>query len=494
MNAENRFNLIDEAWIPVVDVGLVSLNEVFSNADLKSLGGNPIQKIALIKLLLAIAQAAFTPNDDDEWAELGSDGLAKKCQSYLKNWHDCFFLYGDKPFLQMPAISKAKIQSFGAVQAEIATGNSTVLLQSHIEKPLSEPEQALLLLTLMGFALGGKKTDNSVVLTPGYTGKNNDKGKAGTGKAGPNIGFMGFLHSFLLGQSIQETIWLNVQTKEHIVAQPMYSEGLGLPPWQAMPEGESCAVAKALQNSVMGRLLPLSRFCLLADTGIHYSEGIAHRGYKEGMADPSMSVDFSGKEPKAIWVDPEKRPWRYLTALLGFVDQTKQQGFDCYQLRMALLRARSQVAMLGIWSGGLRVSSNAGEQYVSGSDDFVESTLMLPNDVLGSVWYTNFQHEMNELDQLSKIIYSATLNFFKTQKSEGKDQASLASNLFWQLCERKSQELINACDEPESMKHLRSYFAQCVYRTYDQFCAQDTARQLDAWAKNRPQLRNYLKD
>ena len=55
MNAENRFNLIDEAWIPVVDVGLVSLNEVFSNADLKSLGGNPIQKIALIKLLLAIA-------------------------------------------------------------------------------------------------------------------------------------------------------------------------------------------------------------------------------------------------------------------------------------------------------------------------------------------------------------------------------------------------------------------------------------------------------
>lgn len=36
---ENRFNLIDEPWIPVVDVGRVSLKEVFSNPNLKALGG-----------------------------------------------------------------------------------------------------------------------------------------------------------------------------------------------------------------------------------------------------------------------------------------------------------------------------------------------------------------------------------------------------------------------------------------------------------------------
>jgi len=43
---ENRFNLVDEPWIPVVDVGLVSLNAVFSQPEYRALGGNPVQKIA----------------------------------------------------------------------------------------------------------------------------------------------------------------------------------------------------------------------------------------------------------------------------------------------------------------------------------------------------------------------------------------------------------------------------------------------------------------
>ncbi|PLN02419.1 type I-E CRISPR-associated protein Cse1/CasA, partial [Klebsiella pneumoniae] len=54
---ENRFNLIDEPWIAVVDVGLVSLTDIFSQPELRALGGNPVEKIALTKLLLAIAQA-----------------------------------------------------------------------------------------------------------------------------------------------------------------------------------------------------------------------------------------------------------------------------------------------------------------------------------------------------------------------------------------------------------------------------------------------------
>ncbi|WP_442903849.1 type I-E CRISPR-associated protein Cse1/CasA, partial [Gilvimarinus sp. 1_MG-2023] len=54
---ENRFNLIDEPWIPVADVGRVSLKDIFKRPDLRALGGNPVQKIALTKLLLAIVQA-----------------------------------------------------------------------------------------------------------------------------------------------------------------------------------------------------------------------------------------------------------------------------------------------------------------------------------------------------------------------------------------------------------------------------------------------------
>lgn len=494
MPIENRFNLIDEPWIPIVDVGRVSLKAIFSRHDCRALGGNPVQKIALTKLLLAIAQAAVTPEDDEAWAELGAEGLAAKCLAYLDKWHDRFWLYGDRPFLQMSAIQAASIQSFGAVLAEIATGNTTVLTQTQTEKSLSDADKALLIVSLMGFGLGGKKTDNSVVLSQGYTGKANDKGKPATGKPGPAVGFMGVMHNFLIGQSVAETLWLNLLTAEQIQKMRIYSGGLGTAPWEVMPTGEACETAKALQTSLMGRLLPLSRFCLLAETGLHYSEGIAHQGYKESMVDPSVSVDYSGKDPKVIWVDPEKRPWRFLTALLGFLAQTGSSGFDCYQLRFGLQRARSQVETLGIWSGGLRVSSNAGEQYVSGSDDFVESVIMLPQDILGTMWFSNLQQEMTELDQLSKIVYSATLNFFKNQNMEGKAQAGLASNLFWQLCERRFQELVNACDDFNQAQALRKNFAGFANQAYDRFCAHDTARQLDAWAKNRPNLGKYLKD
>jgi len=494
MSNENRFNLIDEPWLPVVDVGLISLRQLFSASDYRALGGNPLQKIAITKLLLAIAQAAATPKDEEEWAKLKPEGLAAKCLEYLEYWHERFWLFGEQPFLQIPAINSASLQSYGAVLPEVATGNTTVFTQIQTQKALSDAEKAMLVLVQMGFGLGGKKTDNRVVLSAGYTGKTNDKGKPATGKPGPSLGFMGFLHNFLLGSSITETLWLNLFTAEQLQQLRVYPNGLGTPPWEVMPLGENCETAKSFQSSLMGRLLPFARFCLLTETGLHYSEGIAHAGYKEGVFDPSVSVDFSGKEPKAIWVDPEKRPWRFLTALLSFLEQSGNRNADCYQIRLGLMRARTHVASLGIWSGGLRVSSNAGEQFVSGSDDFVESVIMLPENILGGLWFGRLQLEMDELDKLSKIVYSATLNFYKSQNMDGKAKAGQASNLFWQLCEREFQQLVNVCDDLNQAKSLRKKFAGFVYQTYEQFCAKDTARQLDAWAKNRPNLAKYLHD
>ena len=172
---ENKFNLVDEPWIPVAGKGLVSLADIFSDFTLSALGGNPVQKIALTKLLLAVAQTAYTPKDDEDWKILGVSGMADKALAYLTEKKDLFWLYGEKPFLQMTGIEKAEVQGFGAVQASIATGNTTVLTQSQVEVSLTDAEKAILVVQMMGFGLGGKKTDNSVILSPGYQGKSNDK-------------------------------------------------------------------------------------------------------------------------------------------------------------------------------------------------------------------------------------------------------------------------------------------------------------------------------
>ena len=176
-----RYNLIDEAWIPVADRGKASLKEIFASRTCRALVGTPREKIALLKLLLAIAQAANTPADTPAWAALGPDGLGKACLDYLERWRDTFYLYGQRPFLQMP-VERAKLFSYGHIMPEIATGNTPVLTQFQYERPVPDCLRALLLVCEMSLCLGGrKKADHTCILTPGYT-------KGVTASTGPGMG------------------------------------------------------------------------------------------------------------------------------------------------------------------------------------------------------------------------------------------------------------------------------------------------------------------
>lgn len=504
---ENRFNLIDEPWIPVSGNGLVSLKEIFSNPELRSLGGNPVQKIAITKLLLAIAQAAATPKDDDDWQQLGWHGMADKCLVYLEQWRDRFYLYGDKPFLQMPGIRSAEVKSLGVVSPEVSTGNTTVLTESQQEAIATDADKAITIVVQMGFGLSGKKTDNSVVLSPGYKGKQNDKGKAASGKAGVSVGHMGLLHSFWAGESVVQSLWLNLFTAEDIQEQVMYPQ-LGTAPWERMPSGEDDETARALKASFIGRLVPVGKFCLLADGGLHYTDGVAHAGYLEGKADPTASVDFSQKKPKAIWVNPDKRPWRELTSLLQFIELGKTGGYETPQLKRTLRRVTRNVDDFAIWSGGLRVSSNAGEQYASGTDDYVQSEIALSSELLGSTFLEVLKHEMEQLETVQKALWGSVVRYFRQlsdidKSGTGKAQpfvtslAEKATGQFWQMCERKAQALIDACETSDDARKqrllLHRIFAGYAFQVFDQICPKDSARQMDAWAQSRPTFSNYLR-
>jgi len=491
--SQSRFNLVDEPWIPVVGVGRVSLADAFRNPGLTGLGGNPLQKIALMKLLQAVVQAAWTPADEDEWRTVGALGLAQKTLAYLEAHRDDFWLYGPKPFLQMPGVASAEMTSFGAVDPRVSTGNTTVLSQGQAERLPDDAEKAVLVVQLMGLGLGGKKTDNSVVLSPGYSGKTNEKGKPSTGKPGASLGFLGYLHTFALGPTLVQALYSQVVTHDTLSGWAHLPAGLGPIPWETPPTGESCPIAKALRDSLMGMLVPFSRFVLVEDEGLRYSEGVAHRGYKEGRLEPSTSVDVSGKEPKVLWVDPERRPWRFLTALLSFLEATSKSRFDSPGLRLAVgRRAALGWTAVGIWSGGLRVSSNAGEQYVAGSDDFVDSEVRVETSLFGTSWFVQLSAEMTALEHLAKLLYASTRAMHEALKSEGDRVAAQASNLFWHLAEGEFPALIEACGDPESARAQRKVYVRLADQAYNAFCPQDTARQIEAWAAHRPQYGKYL--
>ena len=486
---EQRFNLLYEPCIPVVGRGRVSLLEVFEDRSLTSLSGTPLQKIALMKFLLAIAQAAATPADVDEWLDLGPNGLAEKCVAYLKAHEDCFWLYGPRPFLQMPACEKAETKAYGSVMPDVAFGNTTLLTQLQIEPELDNADKFLLLLVQMSLCFGGKKPYNKLVLSPGYE-------KKASAKPGPGICFKGLLHSFVQGDSILETLHLNLLTQEEIAGQKQWTAGLGVPPWEAMPEGEADPIAEGLKSSLMGRLVPMARFCLLTDSGLKFTDGISHPDYSVGMIEPSCSMDASKAKPSVLWADPEKRPWRQLPALLSFLDTARASGFYCFGLSKAFEKIREiDVAgdsSLGIWSGGVRVSSNAGEQYLTGRDDVVESEVQLPYSALGENWFLEFSASMEKLEKLASLLYGSINGYHSTLKVADKSFASEASGLFWQMAEHTLQELITACDREsegwteDSLPALFRKYRAMALSIYDEACPHDTARQFETWVRNRP--------
>ena len=92
------YNLLDEHWIPVAGHEPVSLQAIFSDESLRHLGGNPVEKISVMNLLLAISQAACTPDNEEEWRQLGADlkKFGERCLSYLRSRRDlrvCNFLW-----------------------------------------------------------------------------------------------------------------------------------------------------------------------------------------------------------------------------------------------------------------------------------------------------------------------------------------------------------------------------------------------------------------
>ena len=178
--ATNSFNLIDEKWIPTVDKGLVSLKQVFSDREIKQLGGSVIEKLSIFKLLLAIAQSAYTPKDDLDWRNYSKKNFVSKVNSYLDKWHDNFFLYSDEnPFLQFPILSsfKTELKSFSTVLPQVASGNNVLTLESEIAFDLSDADKARMIVAQMNFAFGGKQTDNSFSLSENYV-------KSKSGKVG----------------------------------------------------------------------------------------------------------------------------------------------------------------------------------------------------------------------------------------------------------------------------------------------------------------------
>jgi CRISPR system Cascade subunit CasA len=519
---EKRFNLIDEDWIPVAERGRVGLKTIFTDDAITALGGNPVQKVALFKLLLAIAQSAYTPKDERDWKQLGWGGMQKKVLEYLDKHYDCFWLYGEKPFLQMPEIEKIcheKCSDKNKKKQSVKIGNgtfpdlfpenNTIVSQfDYADISGSDADKTLFLITSENFAFYGKQIDKTICLEKNYE-------KSSIAKPGPSLGFNNYLHTFVFSDTILTSVYMNLITEAVLTDNPMIGQTIGIPFWEKMPQTEKCKIAQESKLTLVGHLVPLSRYMLFTDDGVYFTEGIQYQyskaDKKAGKAEadwiePSFSWKYEDGELKGLYADVSKKPWRILDSLL--VKKLSEMEYNNIVLKLVLGRIAQGGGdkAFSVWSGGLDVSGDAFGKKIKGTDDFVESEVQVSAGIFSneeeSAFFNLLSGEMDYMRNLESDLANSITRYYlcmtgkgikkinlKEWKSVYDKETPLPKQQYWQLCESRFQQLVNACAEEPSgkrAKDMRKLFSSFVYQIYDRTCPKDTARQMEAWAENKP--------
>ena len=212
-------NLILEPWIPALRADgrreLFSLQDLFAQAhELCDLAVKPHERIALMRLLLCIIQAALDgPADEAEWES--SEPLIQPCvRDYLEKWKAAFELFGDGPrFLQLPNLKPGKESDEGNAATKLdlalATGNNSTLFDNRAgeDRTLASARSALNLLTFQCFAPGGR------IGVAKWNGKETaGKGSSNHAPCTPSS----MVHTLVLGGSLLETLHRNLLTRENV--------------------------------------------------------------------------------------------------------------------------------------------------------------------------------------------------------------------------------------------------------------------------------------
>ena len=275
-----RYNLLDEAWIPVLrkDTGAVesvSLITLFEKANnYRALAGEmKVQDFAVLRVLLSVLVTVFTRVDQNgesyEWLELDEaegdklvidepvdkedaddylDALDETWQAiwqahqipvvvikYLQAWHNRFYLLDDEyPFFQVTKADLAARLPAGKCATAL---NAKSFYGKQINRMISESDHKVALFAPVAGDAKDKMTEAELtrwlVTMQGYVGTA-DKGKfSGAGKNSK-----GWLYDlggiYMAGDDLFETLWLNT-ILHHPEDNEQYSLAKQAPCWEEKP-------------------------------------------------------------------------------------------------------------------------------------------------------------------------------------------------------------------------------------------------------------------
>jgi CRISPR system Cascade subunit CasA len=489
-------NLTTDKWIPVVwNDGRrdpVSLNDAFEHgSEIHDLSVRPHERIALMRLLICIAQAALDgPKDRNDWRTCGAR-LPQAALDYLKKWQKVFELFGDGPRFSQ-AKGTGEPGSAELAKLDFIDKDMTTLFDPTASPCKRESEDwiATHLLVYQCFAAGGQ-VGGSI------------KSKPQTGKNAPCRDSSAF-HALIRKVDLLSAIQANLVTQEQIARTSLV---WGKPTWEYQSTDIRDFMKDAdLPRSYMGRLVPISRAIWLDDGRCFamHANGVEYHNFNDHkVRDTTTAVRAKDDEYALVGAgvgDSVKHPWRELHALV--LKGAAQNGVG----GPLVLQNLDNASAFDLWVGAV-VTSKAK------IEDLVESVFtQLPAKLLDPTVqqaYENGVKLANGVElRLRRAIATYRLametsepdadrirvRYTKLKKSERErlgDIAEKAQSAFWTLAETQLNLLLRFAMDDMPLKdgkvqpHATDWGKALwvsVRSAYETACGKETPRQFRAYA------------
>ncbi len=486
-------NLTTGKWIPIVwadgRYDKASLLDIFQQGDrITDLAVRPHERIALMRLLICIAQAALDgPTDYDDWKS-SLPKLAPAATSYLAQWKASFELFGDGPrFLQVMEIESAKSgqgedNSPSKLDMALATGNTTTLFDNAGagSRHFSPEYMAVALLTYQNFSPGGLIGDVS------WLGR-----KTGRSSNNAPCVMKAMIHAYIRKPCLVDTIHANILNRETV---DTAGQAWGRPIWEAMPSSPADRPSEINATSTyMGRLAPLSRLIRLDPAGCGMVMGtgwVYDQGRREAAGTRVIRRVNKKEEIADLGASTEKGIWREAHSL-AVVRKTVASEISG---PLALVQADLQQSV-DLWSGALIANK-------SKLIDTVESVLHLPPAMFSDQGQNIYRAGVQEAEIWARNVSRAIARYHKLLNDElekrefrqrGDKVKSKGAAHFWTAVEQQVPDLLAVTENPEAL-YPDSATGACWATTpwgralarharaaYDLACPHETPRHMKAY-------------
>ncbi len=484
-------NLVENPWIPVQyrdkkTTEKASLKEVFDKGDqIADLAVSPIQRIALMRLLICITQAALDgPEDEKDWLEC-RDRIKPGALKYLEEKKDCFDLYGPRAFMQISELDVNTKKEKTVITLDPGSGggsyNGPLFDHDSANKGYEENHawKAISLLVFLNFCPSGKigqskwqgqQISSSTFITPCH----------------------GYLHTYLISSDLISTIHLNLVSKKSIHHIPNVS--WGVPAWEKHPSGPKDSQAFTnISKTYLGRLVPVSRLIRLDFNGEDTSAviiGPVPSEYKiEGLPsfrEPSATVIKSKKEDLLYLRLPMgKHVWRELGSILTFSMDSVFNSGPLPLTNFATLKEHVEVNDVEIWSGQLLKGAN--EAKIA---DEMEWKLTIPKELINDVMLEKYQNGCTLADS-GRNCMAGAVKTYASQLKIDKPPYNKAELIFWSILDKEYHILIETASDISISLNEKWYpiIGDAMREAYQVVCTHTTPRQIQAYAKGKEKLR-----